>query len=197
MKRAWRAPGGVADVIILAAGASTRMGHPKALTPIGGDPALARMVRACEEAGLPPPIVVLGGHHDEVRAALPILEGRVRWARNPRPEAGRTGSLQVGLSGTGAQEILVWPVDHPLVAPATLRALVEAQGHWVVPTFEGRGGHPLRLRGMAVSAVESAPAHVPLRDLPPMVGLHVTRLPVEDPGVLANLDTPEDLARLG
>lgn len=170
-------------------------GRPKALTDLGGVSALERVVASCEAAVLMPPVVVLGEHHDEVRAVLPHLDPRVRWVRNPRPDAGRTGSLQRGLLATGASVVLVVPIDHPLFAPATLEALLSRPEPWVVPTHGGRGGHPLKLADVALPAVLSAPASVPLRDIPAMVGLEVTRVEVGDPGVLANLDTPEDVAR--
>ena len=186
----------VAQAVVLAAGASTRMGHPKALSDLGGgERALERVVATCEAAGVPLPLVVLGEHHDEVRAALPHLDARVRWVRNPRPGLGRTGSLQRGLAMASAPAVLVLPIDHPLVAPATLRALLATPGAWVVPERDGRGGHPLKLSGVALAAVQSAPASVALRDVPGMMGLEVVRVPVDDPGIHLNLDTPEDLAR--
>lgn len=186
-----------AQAVILAAGRSTRMGHPKALTLLpDGLRALERVVGTCEAAGVPLPLVVLGEHHDEVRAALPHLDGRVRWLRNPRPDAGRTGSLQCGLAAASAPAVLVLPIDHPLVAPETLARLLETPGAWVVPARGDRGGHPLKLAGVALSAVLSAPPSVPLRDVPAMMGLEPVRVPVDDPGILQNLDAPGDVAAL-
>lgn len=181
-------------LVILAAGASTRMGSPKALSPVGGgERALERLVRVAREAGLARPIVVLGADHDAVRAQLGELDAA--FVRNPAPEAGRTGSLQRGLAATGASCALALPVDHPLVAASTLAALAAAAGEWVVPTFEGRGGHPIKLGPMGVAAVMSAPATTPLRHVPRMVGIEPHRLAVRDPGILLNLDTPDALQR--
>lgn len=193
--RRFAVPMPLAQVVVLAAGRSSRMGHPKALSDLGGERALERVVATCETAGLPLPLVVLGEHEAVVRAALPHLDARMRWVRNPRPEAGRTGSLQRGLAAASAPVVLVLPVDHPLVAPETLRRLVGTPGAWVVPEHAGRGGHPLKLADVALAAVQSAPPTTPLRDVPAMMGLEVVRLPVDDPGVLQNLDTPADLAR--
>lgn len=179
------------ELIALAAGASTRMGHPKALTRIGGETALERIARMAAEFRI---VVVTGDHDDIIRAAHPTLD--VHWVRNPRPEFGRTGSLQRGLSATRGRSVLVLPVDHPLVRADTMRALAARPGPWVVPTNRGRGGHPIKLGEMGVAAVMSAPPGVPLRDIPRMVGLDVTRVEVDDPGILANLDTPEDVRRL-
>ncbi|HVM46201.1 MAG TPA: nucleotidyltransferase family protein [Candidatus Thermoplasmatota archaeon] len=178
----------MSDLVVLAAGASTRMGAPKALSVLEGETALERIVRIAHGMRV---VVVLGEHHDAVLAALPALD--VRWVRNPSPEMGRTGSLQRGLLQARGRDVLVLPVDHPLVEPATLRLLAARPEPWVVPVHEGRGGHPLKLGEMGVAAVMSAPPATPLRDIPGMVGLQVTRVAVEDPGVLLNLDTPEAL----
>lgn len=174
------------DAIILAAGWSTRMGHPKALTLIGGEPAVARIVRACRDAGLTDVTVVA-----PPGVALPPLEARI--LVNPDPDAGRTGSLQLALRGN----CLVWPVDHPLASADTLRRLVETRGDWVIPERAGRGGHPIVLRGRAVELVRRATSDTPLREALRVPGLLATRVPVEDAGVVANLDTPADLQREG
>lgn len=171
------------DGIVLAAGWSTRMGHPKALTRIGGEPAVARVARACRNAGCASVTVVA-----PPGVALPPLDARV--LVNPDPDAGRTRSLQLALRG----DALVWPIDHPLARPGTARRLLDAPGEWVVPTFHGRGGHPIVLRGRAVDLARAAPPHAPLRDA--LRGARRVDVPVEDDGVLANLDTPEDVEAL-
>lgn len=167
------------QAIVLAAGWSTRMGSPKALTPIAGEPAVQRIVRACREAGLEVAVVAPPG------VALPPLDAQV--LVNPDPDTGRTGSLQLALAG----DTLVWPVDHPLATSATARALLATPGEWVVPTFRGKGGHPVVLRAGAVERVREARADAPLREA--LHGARRVDVPVEDAGVLANLDTPADV----
>ena len=56
-------------------------------------------------------------------------------------------SVQAGLArlSSTVTAALVWPVDIPFVAPATVRTIVMHDGTIVVPTHNGRGGHPLRL----------------------------------------------------
>ncbi len=181
-----------ARALILAAGHSTRMGHPKALTDLDGQTALARIVEACEAAGLARPLVVVGFDAASIRAHHAHLE--VDWATNPAPDAGRTGSIQCGLrAAPDGDSILLAPIDHPLVSATTLRTLMATSGEVVIPTFEGRGGHPIRLGRVAQSAIlESDPA-TPLRDA--LRGIPTTRVPVDDPGIHANLDTPADVAR--
>ena len=176
------------NVIILAAGASSRMGHPKALTMLDGEAALARIVRLAKGARC---VVVLGEHHDIVRAAHPGLA--VEWVHNRAPDAGRTGSLQWGLAHTRAERVLVWPVDHPLARAETIAILLATRGEWIVPTFKGRGGHPIVLGPAGIAAVRAAAPDAPLRDVLRDAGIAVTRVAVDDAGVVANLDTPEDL----
>lgn len=181
--------------IVLAAGRSSRMGHPKALTRLGDAPALARIVAACAAAGLARPLVVVGADGARVRGALPALD--VEWVSNPDPDAGRTGSLQRALAAAPTlRAALVWPVDHPLALASTARALVDVEGEWVTPRHAGRAGHPFVLRGAALSGARAAAPDAPLRDV--LATGRVTRrhVDVDDAGVLANLDTPADLVGL-
>jgi len=185
-----------AVAIILAAGDSTRMGHPKALTQVGSQTALAHIARAACQATGAPPRVVVGRHADTIRAAHPDLE--VAWVVNPTPDTGRSGSLQRGLLlPPTPQTALVWPVDHPLATAATARVLLDTPGDWVVPSYQNRGGHPFVLRGLGISAAQTAPAAVGLRDALRGCGMSPHYVDVTDAGVRANLDTPEDLTRAG
>ena len=168
--------------IVLAAGWSTRMGHPKALTPIGGEAAVARIVRACREAGCIGVTVVA-----PPGVTLPPLDAHV--LVNPDPDAGRTRSLQLALRS----DALVWPVDHPLASAETARRLIGTPGEWVVPTFNGKGGHPILLRGQATQLVRAAAPNEPLRHA--LTAARRVDVPVEDEGILANLDAPGDLER--
>lgn len=167
--------------VILAAGRSTRMGHPKALTRIGDSSAVERIVAACRGLGLDVTVVA------PASLALPPLDARI--VVNADPDAGRTRSLQLGLAG----DALVWPVDHPLARAETVKRLLATPGEWVVPSRGGRSGHPIVLRGRAVDAVRAAAPDAPLRDALRAAGLAPFPVEVEDPGVLQNLDTPEAL----
>jgi molybdenum cofactor cytidylyltransferase len=178
--------------VVLAAGASTRMGEPKALlrTPDGRRyvEAIAETARAggCDEV-----VVVLGPPHGEaIRAALPSL--RTAW--NAEPERGMLSSVQAGVQ-TLAGHALIWPVDIPFVAPQTVRTIVMHGGTIVVPVHNGRGGHPLRLAHAYLAEIMTLD---PARGLKALLESHaaeVTRLPVDDANVLVDVDTPDDYAR--
>jgi CTP:molybdopterin cytidylyltransferase MocA len=90
------------------------------------------------------------------------------------------------------QRIVVAPVDHPLVRPATVRALGESEGPAVIPSYRGKHGHPICLARSTAEAVVRDELQGPtIRDVLRKVGS--TDHAVEDPGVVANCNTPEAL----
>ena len=189
--------------VILAAGASERMGRPKALLPTGaegGETFLERLVGVAERAGLEPIRVVAGEHLEEIAAALPRLASLL--VRNPNPELGQLSSLRVGLRALpeGAEGAVVFLVDHPLVEESTVALLLErfrrSRLPIVIPSYGGRRGHPV-LFGRAVFAeLFAAPlregARFVVRGRPELVDV----VEVDDPGVLADIDTPEQYEKM-
>ncbi|MCI4345482.1 MAG: nucleotidyltransferase family protein [Thermoplasmata archaeon] len=190
--------------LILAAGASTRFGgHPKALLRLGSESAIERITRIAREAGFSPVVAVVGRHAVEIRSSLSLAKNRPdEIVENAEWAAGRTGSVQAGLAATDpGASILLWPVDCPLGSAATLETLVDrfradALGLWFVPTYEGRGGHPVLFRPEVRPRVLALARDAPLRALLPELGPQVVRVPVSDPGVTANLNTPEQYEQM-
>lgn len=187
--------------VILAAGAGTRMGRPKALVRVGGRTFLETTIQTIYEAGLTNLAVVLGHGADEIEKAHDL--GPLISIRNPDPSAGPISSIQAALARpevAGAPAILVHPVDHPLVRAATIRSLTErfAAGNAaiVVPCHEGRGGHPTVFGRSVYPELLGVPRGEGARTVVRRDPDRVVRLDVSDPGVRLNLDTPEDLARL-
>jgi len=176
------------------------MGRPKALLDIGGRPALERILEACREAGLAPPIVVLGAAAEAILAAVSLDPGLV--VIHEGWQDGRSSSLQAGLRRIpGGEDFLVYPVDHPFVLPTTLRCLVRAMhtappGTLVLaPVHAGRRGHPILCAAGLRSEIERLAPDAPLRDVVRREGARVVAVEVGDAGVLQDLDTPEDYAR--
>lgn len=180
--------------VILAAGASSRMGAVKALLAIDGETLLARILRLACESGAERLVVALGPPHGERLAAT--LPAGVQVAWNDDPSRGMLSSVQAALrllAATPGPGALLWPVDVPLVAAATLQRLLAADlTQLVIPCYDGRGGHPLWLPAALYGEALALPAAASLRTLrdrhPPL------RLAVEDPGILRDLDTPADFA---
>ncbi len=176
------------------------MGRPKALVPApGGGTFLERVVASCRGAGCAPVLVVVGAEGDAVAAEARRVGASV--VENGAWRRGRTSSLQAALPWlpAGARGLLLHPVDHPLVAAATGAALVAAfvgapsPTSAVVPVHGGRRGHPVILAASLFPAVAALGPDAPLRSLLRAAGPAVVEVPVDDAGVLRNLDAPGDL----
>jgi len=178
--------------LVLAAGASTRMGSPKALVELGGITALARIVATLRQSGVEPLVVVVADDH---AVAAEARSAGAAVVVNATAASGRTGSIQAGLRALPPERLaLVAPVDCPLVRASTVRALLARAGEaaLVRPRFAGRAGHPIVLAAAARDAVLALPPDAPLREW----ARGATRLDVDvdDEEILANLDTPADAA---
>jgi molybdenum cofactor cytidylyltransferase len=183
--------------MILAAGASTRMGYPKALLPYRGRPFLAGILDAAFAAGFETRVVVLGYYADKIKNSIDLTGVVV--AVSSELESGPIGSIRAGLKALEShpvEGVLVWPVDRPHVQVATISALLDAcrqtRQPVVVPAFRGRRGHPV-LFGRAVFAeLAAAPAGEGARAVVRRDRSRVIEVPVPDSAVLEDLNTPED-----
>jgi CTP:molybdopterin cytidylyltransferase MocA len=189
--------------LVLAAGASSRMGRPKAALELAGRTALRRILDACHESGLARAIVVTGAHDARAAAAgaalEPIFVANPDWAR------GRATSIRAGLAAlpAGAEAFLLWPVDVPIPGRAVVEALVTARARaeraraWI-PSHAGRRGHPAlfdRSVARELAALEDdRPARDVVRALAAQGEVH--HVETDDPSVLWDMDSPEDHARL-
>lgn len=186
------------DVVLLAAGQSSRMGEPKGLWAIGGKPWLEHQLDALDELGAEA-VLVLGFDRQRYLESLPELEDRASVVVNPAPEHGPFSSLQCGLRVSGAPAFVL-PVDVPVpvadVWQALHRALTE-RFDAAVPVHEGRGGHPVLLAPALVTHVLGLPADSRLDHvLREWDAERIARIPVLDRRVRLNLNAPEDWGKL-
>jgi CTP:molybdopterin cytidylyltransferase MocA len=206
-------------LVVLAAGQSARMGSPKALVRVEGRALLEHLLAVPLLRDIGDVVVVVGHRADALRRIVDRLG--YRCVLNPDPDRGRTGSVQEGLRALGAaiRAVFVQPVDCPMILPETYRALVAAIGPCdvAIPSHQGKHGHPPLVSAALIPRILAARPDQPLRDLlragwhgdacvamnmPPMPTLRVGMAPrcrfveVDDPGVLVNVDRPEDLAQL-
>jgi molybdenum cofactor cytidylyltransferase len=199
--------------VILSAGASTRMGTDKALlawpplTP--GKPPLTASQTFLSAAirSLAPytdMVIVVAGANEPQIAPVAYAEG-ASLVRNPEPDRGQFSSLQVGLRDVlnhGRDAALVTLVDRPPVRGTTIETIRDAFAEspvdvWaIVPEYESRHGHPFALARELIEAFLRAPATTSAREIEHAHQPHIHYLPVDDPFVCLNVDTPEDYARL-
>jgi len=185
--------------IILAAGASRRMGSPKALLEYRGETFADRLIRVFSTA-CDPVIMVLGHHAETIRKT-------VRGAHivvNPDPERGQLSSLQTALAEVpaDAEGFLFAPVDCPAMEPATLCQLVDVFRQrdpatvLVVPSYHGRHGHPICAAPSLIRELLALPPTAQAREVVHLHVAHTQYVDVDDPGILADIDNPEEYRRL-
>ena len=172
--------------VVLAGGASRRLGQPKALLPLLGGTVLSVAVERLIGSGIETVVVV----HPDLAGATSDLPCRV--VINPRPDDGRTGSLHLGLANLTSPltDVLVCPVDRPGWDQAVLERLLATPGEAVVPVHDGRAGHPLLVRGQALSRLAALDVDAPLRQ----ALVERRKVEVDAPFLHVNLDRPDDVA---
>jgi molybdenum cofactor cytidylyltransferase len=197
--------------VILAAGESTRMGTEKALLPW---PPLAPGQPLHRETFLSAAIRSLGLSTDQILVVVGRNEAAlapVAYANgasvivNPDPGRGQFSSLQAGLRevlNLGRDAAMITLVDRPPVSTATiqrLREVFEAAPNeiWaVVPEFSGAHGHPMIAGREMIEAFLQAPPAATARDVEHRHQPHIEYLPVAEPFIAVNVNTPEEYARL-
>jgi len=167
------------------------MGAPKGLLDAGGAPLVVRHVEAASDVARVV-VVVVGAEAARHRAALSGTQAEVvenlAWESTWPIDSLRCALVVLG----GDAPTFVAPVDTPPAAPATFAALIAAGGPAVPTDKDGRPGHPVLLDPETLRRVRG-PAPDGLRGL-----LHAARrVPVEDPDVARDADTPADWAAWG
>jgi molybdenum cofactor cytidylyltransferase len=183
--------------LLLSGGASSRFGgSPKALASAGERSVVRRMVQVSLAQDYSPIVVVVGPHRTAISHELRDMP--VEIVDSEEWFEGRTASVQAGLRAIpDDSDVVMWPVDHPFVSTRTLDRLEAVSEHdslavWFIPTFEGRGGHPIFWKPQVRMDLLQLRPDAPLRALLPEFGPQVRRVSVDDPGVLASIDTPEE-----
>jgi molybdenum cofactor cytidylyltransferase len=189
------------SAIVLAAGESRRVcPYIKALMPIGGSTFLEGIVVRLFEARVDEVVVVLGARHAEILAKVGL--GGAAVLINEDWERGQLSSLRLGIGALSpaSEGALVTPVDHPLVRRSTYETLIaswkESPDRIAVPAHEGRNGHPALFPRRLYGELLRGELPRGARDLIAREGGNLVRVPVDDPGTLRDIDTPEDYRRM-
>jgi molybdenum cofactor cytidylyltransferase len=197
--------------VILAAGASSRMGTDKALLPW---PQVRPETRTANSTFLSSAIVsllpfselvivVVG--NNETSLAPVVYSNGASLVRNPAPDNGQFSSLQVGLQevlNRGRDAAMVTLVDRPPANANTLQALCAAfmsrpEGTWaVVPENDGKHGHPFLIAREMMEGFLRAPSTSTAREIEHQNQQHISYVAVDDPAVTLNVDTPQDYSAL-
>ena len=198
--------------IVLAAGASSRMGQAKAALPLGtGQTVVGRVVTTLLAGGVPRLVVVAGAHIDAVRHALPSfaeavgrpVEPRVRVVEHLGWESGQLSSLLAGLDAIDdplLEAALVTLVDVPMVTPATVASVISAwrssRAPIVRPAKGDRHGHPVIFDRAVFDELRSADPNIGAKAVFARHKDRIVNVEVNDDGAFEDIDTPEDYQKI-
>ena len=182
--------------ILLAAGDSKRMGEPKALLPYDGITFIDSILNKFSGIGCKPIITILGAAAELICQKTQV--NTFQCFNNPNPEDGQLSSLQIAIGHLPKESIgfVLALVDHPLVELETYQKLYKMAkanpDNIIIPEFHGQKGHPVYFGRPFFDSI----LHLPLTDGARVV-IHehpddVMYLPVEDQGILKDIDTPND-----
>ena len=172
------------------------MGRPKALLRFRGQTFLERILGAIKGAGIEQSAIVVGHHRDEIQKAFPELS----LVFNPDYNQGMSTSVKAGLGAlpSGIAGVGIFLVDHPMIDAATITRLAGklVPGHLVLPSHEGRRGHPLFVAADLFAEILALGSDEGLNKVVRQRPERVIDVPVSNSGVLQDIDTPEQFENL-
>jgi len=182
--------------VILAAGSSRRMGSQKLLLPFGQSTIIETVVDNILNSSIDHVMVVLGSKQSEIRN---ILENRpVQFCHNREHKKGMLSSVKCGIRSlpAGAAAALIFLGDQPGIPPSVtnnvLKAYSEELFGIVIPVHMHRRGHPLLVDMKYRKEIEKLDLEEGLRSLRHHFPQDVLEVEVDEPGILIDIDTPED-----
>ncbi len=189
--------------IVLAAGRSTRAESAhKLLSLIGDTPVISATLSAIESAGAMNTVVVTGDAREKIEACTKGLAVDV--VHNKDFKSGMGSSIAEGISAIRPESdyVFICLADMPFVQPATLKALMataktQNSSAIIVPTFNGKRGHPVLWDSKFIPELSRLSGDVGGRNVMYHHREKIIEVPVQDPGILIDLDTPEMLAQFG
>jgi molybdenum cofactor cytidylyltransferase len=193
--------------VILAAGESSRMGRDKALLPwppaSKSDTFLSAAIKLFF-SHVDVVLVVVG--KNEAAVAPIVYANGASLVVNPDPGRGQFSSLRVGLHevlNRGSDAAMITLVDRPPVAEKTIEILeaafepaIIARKWAVVPEYGDRHGHPILIGREMLEAFLKAPEASNAREVEQQHRARIEYVPVDDPMIAINVDTPEQYAAL-
>lgn len=185
---------------ILAAGESRRMGRPKALVPFEGLTFVEHLLQATNHPRVGIVRVVLGANAESIQAELKLDQETV--VVNQDWQQGQLSSIQSAIRSLPADEtagLLLCPVDHPLISSQLVSRLIAEfdsdRKLIVVPTHQGRRGHPVIFHASLYAELLDASPNVGARQV---VWAHpdaIAEIETDESGVILNLNDPETMRK--
>lgn len=182
------------SAIVLAAGESSRFGSAKQLLPIEGRTLIEHVLDNVVHSHVDEVLVVLGAHADALRTYV----AGAQIVMNDDYAAGMSTSIQAGLRAMApaSDAAMIVLADQPYITPRTLDLLIDTyrrtRARIVIPTHDGTRGNPVLIDRSLFAEVMDLRGDVGCRAI---FGRHagdVVTVPVEERGILADIDTIDD-----
>jgi len=185
--------------VILAAGESKRMARPKLLLPLTGKTIIEKVVIEAISSKVDNTLLVLGAHSEKIIEKM--INFPVSTVVNSQFSQGMLSSVQLGFrslpQGTRAAVVLLG--DQPSVSrtviDGVIRAYKKSQKGIVLPTYKKERGHPVLIDLKFRGEIEKLAPDVGLRGVVYSHPEDICEVPVENPGILKDIDTLEDYKR--
>ena len=188
--------------VILAAGESKRMGFPKQLIEICGEKIIRIVVKKVLNVGFGDIVVVLGHMAGDIARYIDDMIG-IKIIVNPRYREGMSTSLIEGIKNL-RQDIEAFMVilgDQPFVLKETMEKIIETyygmerKPLMVVPTYRGLRGNPVLISSRIAKEIMSLRGDIGARALMERYKAYISYIETQDPGVVLDIDTKEDLEK--
>lgn len=177
--------------MVLAAGFSSRAGTFKMTCELAGKTVIERCIDGMYD--LCDRVIVVGGYRIGALSFLINRYRRLKIIYNEDYVSGMFSSVRCGLLDASAGRVFVTPGDYPLIGPLVYKAMLDTDGEIVLPSYLGCTGHPALLARSAVERLlygDWDNLHAFIEDTA------YTTVAVNEPGILIDLDTPEDFQRI-
>jgi len=183
--------------VILSGGASRRMGSPKALVSYQGASFLEHLLSVTRHPAIGVRRVVLGPDGDTISLQVALAPEEI--VHNREWERGQLSSIHAALRSlpAGTEGMLLFPVDHPLVSATLVNNLIvtflETRAPVVLPTFEGRRGHPVIFSAAVYEELLRAPLETGARAVVWAHKNELQEVSTTEEGCVLNLNDPDAL----
>jgi len=179
------------EVVILAAGYSSRLGTNKMELLIDKKPILRLVIEAfyplCDK------IHVVGGHYYKEVELITKDYSKVNLIKNNNYSLGMFSSILCGIKEV-SDECFITPGDYPLITAEIVEIIGNTSGEFVVPTYKGRRGHPVKLSKEVVKDLKNEPTSSNLKVFRDRY--EIVHVEVDEQGVLLDVDTMESYEKV-
>ena len=185
------------SAIVLAAGQAARFGQCKQLVQLGDKTLVEHVLDTVNASAVDDIVVVLGAHADEIRRRVKFRRERV--VINPEYAVGMSTSIQAGLRALGpsTDAVIIVLADQPFVSPQTLNRLADEyrtrKAAAIVPTYRGERGNPVLVDKSLFPEMLALSGDTGFRAIFRKDPDSIVKVPVDDVGVVTDIDTREDL----